>query len=184
MDYSNTNCHHVYLSLTNCPRQYNHSRFGFTLVELLITLSVFAIVISLATPKFQSMVSNNQIVTQINNFNGAISFARSEAIKRGQTVSMVATTAANWANGWDIVLPNNANKVIRHIDAFSGNTVLTATVLLPMIQFSYEGRVNTINDIVFTLCNSVASSALDKKGKLLTISPTGITYLDSRYICP
>ncbi len=157
---------------------------GFTLVELLITLAVFAIAITIALPNFKVMVSNNRIVSQINNFNGAIAQARSEAIKTGRNVSIVATNPANWANGWDIILPSNANQILSHVDAFSGNTILTSNAAIPAIQFSYDGRINIISNIVFTLCNTIRVKPEDNAGKSLTVTPTGVTYLDSNFNCP
>jgi len=158
---------------------------GFTLIELLVTVSVVGIVTALAMPRFQSMVANNRFVSQINNFNGAIALARSEAIKHGRPVSIIPTTNTNWADGWDIVLPGaNANQILSHVDAFNGNTILASNVTIPAIQFTDDGRINTINNIVFTLCNVTRNNPKDKEGKELTLSSTGITYLNSRYICP
>ncbi|MFV2061031.1 MAG: GspH/FimT family pseudopilin [Gammaproteobacteria bacterium] len=157
---------------------------GFTMVELLVALAVSAIAVSLALPNFKNMVSNNRIVSQINNFNGAIALARSEAIKRGRGVTIIPINPANWANGWNIVLPSNANQILSHVDAFSGNTVLATNVATPVLQFSDDGRINTINNIQFTLCNSVRVNIDDKAGKALTVTPTGVTYLDSNFVCP
>lgn len=171
-------------NLQHLTFQSKKSTTGFTIVELLIALAVFAIVISIAIPNFQSMVSSNRIVSQINNFNGAIALARSEAIKLGRSVSIIPLNPVNWANGWDIILPSNANQILSHVDAFSGSTVLASNVVIPAIQFNYNGRINTLNNIVFTLCHSVITTQQEKSGKALTVSPTGVTYLNSRFTCP
>jgi type IV fimbrial biogenesis protein FimT len=156
---------------------------GFTIVELLITLAVLSITISIALPNFKTFVANNRIVSQINYFNGAIAQARSESIKIGRRVSMVPVNPNNWANGWDIVLPSNGNEILSHSDAFSGNTILAPGNATPVIQFSDDGRINTLNNIVFTLCNKTRVKADDKAGRELTITPTGVTYLDSKFKC-
>lgn len=176
MTYSNPKIHHF-------PSPIRKSNSGFTLIELLVALTVFAVAINIAVPNFKNMVVNNRFVSQINNFNGAISYARSEAIKQGRNVSIIPTNTGNWANGWDIIMPGNSNQILSHVDAFSGNTVLVPNSIVSVIQFTDDGRINTANNIVFTLCNSVRNIQ-QKVGKELTVSPTGITYLDSRYTCP
>jgi len=161
------------------------STLGFTIVELLVAMAVFAVAINFAIPNFKAMVSSNRIVSQINNFNGAIAFARSEAIKQGQGVSIVPVDVNNWANGWNIILPGNANQLLGSMDAFNGNTVLDSdNNALVAIQFTDDGRITNPVNIVFTLCNSVVKSDQDRAGKQLTLSATGITYLDSRFSCP
>jgi type IV fimbrial biogenesis protein FimT len=74
---------------------------GFTLVELLITIAIAAIVLGIAIPSFSSTISSNRLTTSINELVTALNFARSEAVKRGQDV-VVRKTGANWENGWQV----------------------------------------------------------------------------------
>jgi len=75
---------------------------GFTLIELMVTLAVAAILAAIAAPGFMAMIRDNRISTQANNLIGSIQLARSEAAKRGVQVTIRhnGSTANKWDDGW------------------------------------------------------------------------------------
>jgi len=87
---------------------------GFTLVELMITLAVAAIVVTIGVPSFREVIRNNRIVTQTNELVATLNLARIEAIKRGVQVTIckasytsstpptACSTSASWNDGWII----------------------------------------------------------------------------------
>lgn len=106
---------------------------GFTLLELLVTLALGAILLAMAATGLNSFIANNRAATQTNEIVGALQLARNEAVTRAAPVSLCAagappTTAScaggigevNWSNGW-IVFVDNAGAA-GAIDA--GDTVL------------------------------------------------------------
>ena len=70
---------------------------GFTLLELMVAIAVLAVLATVGVPSFRDLIQNNRITTQTNELVTALSFARAEAIKRGQTIQ-VAIVAAD--PGW------------------------------------------------------------------------------------
>ncbi|WP_292743448.1 pilus assembly FimT family protein, partial [Methylophaga sp. UBA3595] len=62
---------------------------GFTLIELMITLVVVIILVSIAAPSFNAMIRDNRLATEANNFLGSLQLAKSEAIRRGVQVTML-----------------------------------------------------------------------------------------------
>ncbi|VAW91131.1 hypothetical protein MNBD_GAMMA22-2635 [hydrothermal vent metagenome] len=160
---------------------------GFTLVELLVTMAVFGIALSIAVPNYKSMANSNRLVSQINTFSGAIAFARSEAIKQGVNIILTpldaTATPINWAKGWNVELASN-NQILKRIERFNAGTKLESATNVANISLTGDGRINTVANLVFNLCNEgTLVTAQDKKGRSLTISPTGTTYLDSNYTC-
>ena len=65
---------------------------GFTLVELMVTLTVLAILVGVALPSFRDMILNNRRTAIVNDLVSSLLLARSEAIKRGQPVSVCASS--------------------------------------------------------------------------------------------
>lgn len=89
---------------------------GFTLVELLVTLTIAAILLAVAVPAFNSSIASARASDGANSLLAAIELARSEAVRRGVTASTCRVTAvpatacnnaaagafvaADWAAGW------------------------------------------------------------------------------------
>jgi type IV fimbrial biogenesis protein FimT len=67
---------------------------GFTLIELMVTLAVAAILVAMAAPSFRTLLASNRLSTQTNELVGAITFTRSEAVKRGRNVTLCRTDSA------------------------------------------------------------------------------------------
>lgn len=76
---------------------------GFTLVELMVTVAILAIILGIAFPNMRELIINGRITTQTNELISSLSLARSEAIKRGLDVSVCAANGAGLAGGWFIV---------------------------------------------------------------------------------
>tara|TARA_R110001592_G_scaffold57300_2_gene174219 strand:- start:269 stop:871 length:603 start_codon:yes stop_codon:yes gene_type:complete len=84
---------------------------GFTLLELIITIVILAIVVSFAVPSFREVVLNNRLTAQINDASSLMGFARSEASKIQDGVITVCASAdgaacsgANtWETGWIVM---------------------------------------------------------------------------------
>ncbi|HEX5515242.1 MAG TPA: GspH/FimT family pseudopilin, partial [Gammaproteobacteria bacterium] len=61
---------------------------GFTVVELMIAVAIFAIIVSIGVPSFQSLVANNRLTSVTNQLVGDLHYARSEALKLRQDVTL------------------------------------------------------------------------------------------------
>jgi len=78
---------------------------GFTLTELLIALSIAAILIAFAAPTFNDFIQQTRLINATNALHSAMNLARMEAIKRNGRVDLIAHNGS-WKNGWMIVVNN------------------------------------------------------------------------------
>jgi type IV fimbrial biogenesis protein FimT len=78
---------------------------GFTLLELMVTIAVGAILMALALPSFQGAFRSNRLATTANKLTAAIALARTDAIKTTRAAGVCGsadgtTCTASWAAGW------------------------------------------------------------------------------------
>ncbi|MBA6418184.1 GspH/FimT family pseudopilin [Pseudomonas sp. 5Ae-yellow] len=81
---------------------------GFTILELMITLVVAAIVLSLAVPSFQRTIANNAVRSTTSDLVSALNAARAESMSSRSLVT-VLPVGGDWGNGWTIVHQSSVN---------------------------------------------------------------------------
>lgn len=89
----------------------NRRAHGFTLLELLVTIAVAAILLAIAVPSYLAMVQRNTIAANANDLVGDFNYARSEAVARGrpvyicQSADQLQCGDGDWKDGWIIFAP-------------------------------------------------------------------------------
>lgn len=73
---------------------------GFTLIELVVTMAIIAIFLTIAVPNIQSFQRSANLSATANTLLAAINAARGEAMKRGMYAMVVPSGGVAWANGW------------------------------------------------------------------------------------
>ena len=80
---------------------------GFSLVELVATVAVLAIVLALALPSFRALAERHQSLGAFHSLTAALAGARIAAIQRGRPVSVCPSadgrscrTDGDWSKGW------------------------------------------------------------------------------------
>jgi type IV fimbrial biogenesis protein FimT len=119
---------------------------GFTLFELIVTIAVTGILLSLGVPGFMNIIQNNRAVAHTNDLVTGLNLARSEATRRSSVVTICSSTngatcngSNDWSTGW--VVRNGAGEVLRTWPERSGGAgVLTATS--SQVQFQPRGSIS------------------------------------------
>jgi type IV fimbrial biogenesis protein FimT len=167
---------------------------GFTMTELVIVMVIVAILAAIGIPSFKYVTTSNRMSSEINLLLGDMQFARSEAIKEGQTVTICsspnptsptpqctgAAGGATWNTGWIVFLDTNNNQsrdageaVLRVQPAFTSTDTLVETSLkFYAATFNRAGYAptNSTTTLVVELHDSTDNSQWTR---CLAITPIG-----------
>jgi type IV fimbrial biogenesis protein FimT len=169
---------------------------GFTLIELMITLAVAAILLTVAVPNFRELIERNRVSSHTNLMVGALQLARSEAIKRGSNLVILCkssdgsscSSSANWKDGWLLFADKNSDKVysagtddlIRRYDAMPKLSVTTGNSFQCWIGFGVSGYPEgggttcsggLVGNGTFSIC--AASTTATQRGRSIIINKIG-----------
>ena len=143
---------------------------GFSLIELLVTLLIGAILVTLAGPSFIQYIATQRVRNASYDLTSALMVARSEAIKRNACVNLVRTSSS-WTSGWKVKFPCvNPTTVIRSQDAYQG-LAISDTSSLSEIAYGNDGRATTATT-VFRIDPPASASSVTRRCVTIGLSGT------------
>ena len=139
---------------------------GFTLVELMVVITVAGVLMAIAVPGMRAFVQNQRGASAAGALVASLSLARSEAIKEDAAAAGVTVCASTngatcdpggaWANGW-IVLPPPVLGVapLQVVGALPTGLSLTVQPAMARVSFSSSGQAALgVPFVSFKLCDS------------------------------
>ncbi len=93
---------------------------GVTLIEMMMVITVAAILMGIGVPSYRYVTTSNRVSTEVNDLLGDMQFARSEAIKEGQSVTVCPSSngtsclagTTTWQQGWIVFSDVNGNAAV------------------------------------------------------------------------
>jgi type IV fimbrial biogenesis protein FimT len=170
---------------------------GFTIIEVIVTMTVAGILMMFAVPAFNAFIQNQRITTAANSLVLSLNLARSEAIKRDQStgVTVCASTdgltcnGTSWTKGWIVIdTSGGANAgVLSGVATIGTNDTISEAAGQLQAVFQSNGTVTQAAS--FTICdNRGAASAhsidLGPTGRVLASPTAGQTVSGVALVCP
>ncbi len=168
-----------------------HYNQGFSLIELMVTLVIVAIIALIGMPSFNGAIRNSRLTTGINELVTSLNVARSEAIKRNHSITVRKNDDLPWEAGWNIFVDMNSDGTLDGAGdadacAAGNDCILKIQEALPSgytlrpnntafsnyIRYKPSG-MSSAGNVSFILCD--ASSDTPKSGavKMLVINTVG-----------
>ena len=132
---------------------------GFSLIELIITIAIASIILTLAAPSFQTALLNNRMIAQNDALINALNYARSTALTQNINSSVCPASAlgsaacgSNWSTGWIIITePAVGTSALLQIYLTGTNDPILSSNANSVL-FNHLGLANT--PAHFKLCDS------------------------------
>jgi len=158
----------------------NHRKIGgFTFLELMVTLVIGAILMTVGVPAFQSVVAGQRSTASSNDLIESLILARSEAIKRGRYVSVCKSVdgascaggGSRWSDGW-IIFVNQSAASPATVDA--GDEILRVHQVLPgPLTINTSGNIDTF--VSFRPVGTAGTNVINYQGTLTLCDTQGNT---------
>ncbi len=162
---------------------------GFTLLEMMVVLTIGVILMTMGIPGFNQLFSDNRTNTVANVMVKNFTFARNQAVNQGNLVTVCALATdntcdggtackctANWSAGMDVFIDVNGDGVVNSADTvlqsgqpFSSNdTLVSSPTSVTFLTFRPDGLPNNFTNVNFRYCTGNNASTVG-----VEVSPTG-----------
>ncbi len=148
---------------------------GFTLIELMITVSILGILLGIGLPSFVTFINNNKITAEANSLIYSFHMARSEAIKRGTDVqvSLAFINDRSWPSGWKVLADTNGNDGYIHFeDILMQRDPHDNPKMVRYIHFNARGALARLSNKPFVVTLKPADCA-NIPSRIISIAPSG-----------
>ncbi|HEY7888514.1 MAG TPA: GspH/FimT family pseudopilin [Steroidobacteraceae bacterium] len=151
---------------------------GVTLVELLTVVTIAGILMAIGVPSYRYITTDNRTSTEANKLLGDLQFARSEAVREGQSITVCVALSTNptspscaasgtttWEKGWIVFGDVNNDQtidtgdpVLRIQNAFGGSDTFGSNHSVSAVTFNRSGFVNQLGatQVTVTLHDSTS----------------------------
>ncbi len=176
---------------------------GFTLLELMVTLTVVAILGVIAVPNFHTFVLNERRDSIVDALTASLQYARNQALNLNEKTTLcagqpgISCTGGAWSSGWEVVqVPAGASTVLlaaHVIQVASTAPTIRAVNSSTGMTFTGNGLVTfnptTVTDEFIQVCDSrgapyARAVEVNSAGYIQSSSQVGLTPSNVAIVCP
>lgn len=152
---------------------------GVTLIELMITVAIAAILVSVAVPSFQQMIANNRVESTAEKLRNSILHARNTSIKKKSGHSVVFDVENSEITGWRVGATNDPGSILMRETVNDQVEVKENNGVGAEIKFDPYGYIAGDQDLVkriFAVCEKEGGSEVIM-GKAVVFSAGGMVMI-------
>ncbi len=167
-----------------------HRSFGFTLIEVLVTIFIAGIITAVAIPSIRGVLQNNRITSIANDFVADVNLARTLAVSQGATATLCVSanqtscTGTSWAQGWLVWVDEDGDSALDATEIARTHAAVTSVTFTSIdsdILYLSTGFGETgFTGATFTL---VHDNCTNSANRTLTLSAAGSPRV-TKVACP
>ncbi|MGL4713607.1 MAG: GspH/FimT family pseudopilin [Shewanella sp.] len=145
---------------------------GFTLVELMVTVAIAAILLTIGVPSFTALYQGSRSSTEITKIANIFTFARNQAVNYGTTVTVCpygeTACGTDWQKGFTVYIddPKNILKVLN--TSYEGDKISVTGAAANKISFTADGLASGAASIIY------CANGKSESSQSLRISTSGL----------
>jgi type IV fimbrial biogenesis protein FimT len=155
------------------PARANRAR-GFTLIELMVTLTVLGVMLGIGIPAFKDFIDGQRVKSAAFELMSSLLIARSEAVTRHTTVTITPLSGGAWVSGWSVTAGGtllHKQQAIEGITVATQNSGCTASATVASVAFASTGRPSASSCFKFSGNTSAMKCVkVDSSGSPSTIT--------------
>lgn len=160
-------------SAKNLPYPLRMTSSGFTLIELMVTIAVLAIIVSIAAPSFNTQLANQRVKSTATNIENALKEAKAESIIRRQNITVAYNSTLK-----TITITGRSNTVIATYNVNSQSSIsqdITPTSVTQVIFQPNKMVSGAGTEVVYTICDDGSTNETPKQVTVNKIANISVT---------
>lgn len=158
-------------SANNLPLKQQMTSSGFTLIELMVTIAVLAIIVSIAAPSISTQLANQRVKSTVSLIENALKEAKAESVIRRQDIRVIYNDSITPRT----ITIENPTAVLNTYDISDDITINVTPSQVVAVTFRPNRVISGDDEVVYSVCDNGSSNEMlgqVKVNKIANISAT------------
>lgn len=140
-------------SANNLPLKRQTTSSGFTLIELMVTIAVLAIIVSIAAPNISTQLANQRVKSTVSLIENALKEAKAESVIRRQDIRVIYNTSTTPRT----ITIENPNTVLNTYNINDRSTININPRPVTTVTFRPNRVIAGDDEVIYSVCDSGSS---------------------------